>query len=56
MDGKRIWKHVCNSDFHYIKKLNCWETLKAIELKRNDETSISVNVAKAEKIYCITYG
>ena len=29
---------------------NCWEPLKLIKPQRNDETSISVTVAKAEKI------
>ena len=33
-----------------IKKLNCWEALKLTKLQRKDEKSLSVNVAKAEKI------
>ena len=33
-----------------------WNTLKAIKLQRNDEISICVNVAKAEKIDCMAYG
>ena len=31
--------------------LNCWETLKTIELKHRDEIYSSVNVVKTEKIY-----
>jgi hypothetical protein len=30
--------------------LNCWKPLKLTKLQRKDETSLSVNVAKAEKI------
>nr|DAD59805.1 MAG TPA: hypothetical protein [Bacteriophage sp.] len=29
--------------------MNCWDIQKLITLQRKDETSLSVNVAKAEK-------
>lgn len=32
---------------------NCWKLLKIAELQRKDETSLGVNVAKAEKICCM---
>lgn len=35
---------------------NCWKPLKTIKPQRNDEICISVMVAKAEKINCMTYG
>ena len=35
---------------------NCWEILKLILLQHKDETSLSVNVAKAERKYKMRYG
>ena len=35
---------------------NCWKLLKIAGLQRKDETSLGVNVAKAEKICCMAYG
>lgn len=29
---------------------NCWNTLKTVILQHNDETGVSVNVTKVEKI------
>ena len=35
---------------------NCWDTLKIIKLKRNNEISVSVNVVKTEKIDYMCHG
>ena len=39
-----------------INPLNCWKLLKTITLQRKDEICLIVNVAKAEKSDCMTYG
>lgn len=50
--SQRIQKYVrrdrCSKSIQYYS--NCWKLLKIAELQRKDETSLDVNVAKAEKI------
>ena len=36
--------------------LNCWQSLKLEEPQREDETSLSVTAAKAEKIFEMAHG
>lgn len=44
-----------NNNF-YSFHLNCWKVVKLAKRQRKDERSLSVSVAKAEKIRQMVYG
>ena len=49
-------KHEAFGESPDDNRFNCWQSLKLEEPQREDETSLDVKAAKAEKIFEIAYG
>jgi hypothetical protein len=49
-------EHEASGESPDERNFNCWQSLKLLQLQHEDETSLSVNAAKVEKMVEMEHG